>query len=111
MPRHYIRVTTHTALQSVMHILWDEAKNRRNKAKHRVGFETAQQVFDDPHHLSLQDRHVGGEERWQTLGMVGGVVLLLVAHTFGARDGRDVIRIISARKATKHERRRYEQGL
>ena len=94
-----------------MRFEWDQDKNRANQAKHGVSFETASIVFDDPYHLSIQSRHEGAEERWQTLGLVGGVVVLLVAHTYRQNDsGEEVIRIISARKATAHERRRYEQG-
>ena len=85
-----------------MVIEWDEKKNQKNQAKHRVSFEVAQQVFDDPHHLSVQDRHEGGEERWQTLGLVGRIVVLMVAHSYRERGVGEVIRIISARKATKH---------
>jgi uncharacterized protein len=92
-----------------MLITWDERKNRENKAKHGVSFETARFVFHDPLHLSIQDRHVETEERWQTLGLVGNVVVLLVAHTYMERDGEEVIRIISARKATKKERVFYEE--
>lgn len=95
-----------------MRFEWDEDKSRANLPKHGVSFETARLVFDDPWHLSVQDRHEGGEERWQTLGLVGGVVVLLVAHTFREDDaGEDTVRIISARKATAHERRRYEQDV
>ena len=93
-----------------MRVEWDEAKSRSNLAKHGVSFETAMLVFDDPYHLSVRDRDVGGEERWQTFGLVGGVVLLLVAHTWSERDGEEIVRIISARKATARERQRYEQG-
>ncbi len=95
-----------------MRFEWDEAKARANTTKHKVSFELARRVFDDPMHLSIQDRHEAGEERWQTLGSVGGVVLLLVAHTYGyvAESGEEVIRIISARKASRHERAVYEQG-
>jgi uncharacterized protein (DUF4415 family) len=46
---------------------WDEYKDRLNRAKHGVSFETARLVFDDPLHLSVQDRIEGGEARWQTL--------------------------------------------
>ncbi len=92
-----------------MRVDWDEQKSRANQAKHGVGFETAQHVFDDPHHLSIQDRFEGGEERWQTIGMVGGVIVLLVAHTHHEVAGEEVIRIISARKATRQERRNYEE--
>ena len=93
-----------------MRIEWDEAKGRSNLEKHGVSFETAQLVFDDPHHLSINDRDVDGEERWQTFGLVGEVVLLLVAHTWSERDGDEMVRIIPARRATARERRRYEQG-
>ena len=89
---------------------WDERKSRANLAKHGVRFDTATLVFDDPQHLSVQDRHTEGEERWQTIGMVGGVVVLLVAHTYRSHERGEVIRIISARKATAHERKHYEQG-
>jgi uncharacterized protein len=91
-----------------MRLSWDEEKNKINKAKHGVSFEVAQHVFSDPLHRSLQDRHVGGEERWQTVGKVAGVLLLLVSHTWDI-DEEEEIRIISARKATAHERNSYEE--
>ncbi len=65
-----------------MRFEWDDAKDRSNLKKHGINFETAQLVFDDPHALSDQDRVVGHEERWQTLGDIGGVIVL-VAHTCG----------------------------
>ena len=56
-----------------------------------------------------QDREVDGEERWQTIGMVEGVFLLFVAHTVDDDQDEDLsVRIISARKVTPEERRRYE---
>lgn len=93
-----------------MRFEWDEKKNRGNRKKHGVGFETAKLVFEDPLHISIQDRFENGEERWRTVGHAGGVVLLLVAHTYRDEDGDEVVKIISARKATRHERVRYEQG-
>lgn len=93
-----------------MRFEWDERKSRNNFAKHKVSFETAVLVFEDPHALSIQDQIVEGELRWQTLGMVGGVVVLLVAHTYKDEDGEEVIRVISARKATPRERMIYEQA-
>ncbi len=90
-----------------MRFEWDEAKNRHNLAKHRISFETATLVFDDSHALSFQDLIVDGEERWQTFGMIGGLIVM-VAHTFWEEDGEEVIRLISARKATSGERRIYE---
>ncbi len=93
-----------------MRFEWDENKNRANRKMHGVGFETARLIFDDPLHISILDRFENGEERWQTLGLAGGVVLLLVAHTYLDEDGDEVVKIISARKATRRERVRYEQG-
>jgi hypothetical protein len=90
---------------------WDAAKNKSNQRNHGVSFEAASLVFDDPLHVSRQDRIENGEARWQTVGMAGDVVLLLVAHTwYEAESGEEHIRIISARRATKQERKIYEQG-
>jgi uncharacterized protein len=94
-----------------MQFIWDERKNRRNRAKHKVSFETAIRVFDDPHAISRPERVEDGEQRWQTLDSVGGIVILLVAHTYSEASGEEVIRIISARKATPYERKIYEEGL
>ena len=93
-----------------MTITWDEEKNRHNKRKHRVSFQTAQLVFNDPLHVSIPDRFEGDEERWQTMGLVRSMVVLLVAHTYAERGGKETIRIISARKATKKERILYEES-
>ena len=92
-------------------ITWDEKKSRANLKKHGVSFESAQLVFDDPLHATRQDRVVVGELRWQTNGMVGGVVVLLVAHTWHEDEaGEEHIQIVSARRALKNERKAYEQG-
>jgi uncharacterized protein len=71
-----------------MRFEWDEAKNRRNLAKHRISFETAKLVFEDPHALSVQDRTVEDEERWQSLGRVGGVVVVLVPTPIAKKTAR-----------------------
>lgn len=94
---------------------WHETKNLSNQRKHDgLSFEVAARVFLDPLHLSVQDRVEDGEQRWQTLGQVGGVTVLLVAHTFTEEGPTDapveVIHIISARRATRKERIRYEEG-
>jgi len=94
---------------------WDAAKAKANQRKHGVSFNLAARVFDDPFCRTEQDRIEGREYRWQTLGMVNGCLLLLVAHTvsFGVdQDGRgyELIRMISARQATKKERKLYENG-
>ncbi|GAA5001686.1 BrnT family toxin [Acinetobacter puyangensis] len=86
---------------------WDEAKNQK---KHDVSFETASLIFADPLRISIQDRHTDGEQRWQTIGMVKGVLMLLVAHTIFDEEDGEIIRIISAREVTKAEREKYEHG-
>ncbi len=88
--------------------IWDPRRNRRI---HGIGFETARLVFDDPLAASRPDPHTE-EERWQTIGVVGGIAVLVI-HTEPKRDpmtGEDVGRIISARKATSHERKAYDEG-
>jgi uncharacterized DUF497 family protein len=90
---------------------WDNDKNRANRRKHGLSFETAQLVFDDPLAVSRVN-HASGEERWQTIGIIGGVVVLVI-HTWPESDpetGEEAGRIISARKATAHERKVYEEG-
>jgi uncharacterized DUF497 family protein len=92
-----------------MQFPWDDKKDQANRAKHGVSFEIAMRVFADPFALSRQDRIENGEYRWQTLGMVDGILLLLVAHTLCEEDGEETIRIILARRADQQERKRYEQ--
>jgi uncharacterized protein len=92
-----------------MRFTWNEQKNRTNREKHGISFNTAVQVFLDPLHISRQDRVVDGEERWQTIGMVNGFLLILVAYTV-IDEEEELIRIISARKATRQERIEYEEA-
>ncbi len=90
---------------------WDANKNRANKRVHGLSFETAQCVFDDPLAASREDRH-SNEERWHTIGMIDGIVVLVV-DTWpqpNPATGEEVGRIIGARKATSHERKAYEQS-
>lgn len=65
-------------------------------------------MFDDPYHVTTQDREVDGEPRWQTIGMIEAHNVLLVAHTEDGDTGAN--RIISARKATRTERTIYAEG-
>ncbi len=88
---------------------WDPTKAASNFRKHGVSFQTAARVFADPYALVEQDRIENGEERWQTIGVVEGVLMLMVAHTVREQDDIEVIRIISARHANRKERRRYEE--
>jgi uncharacterized protein len=93
---------------------WDLEKNRTNKRDHGVSFEIAQLVFDDALAITVPDpcEH---EERWRTIGTpsVYSQIVLFVVHTWPEPrelDGEEFGRIISARKATSHERRAYEEG-
>jgi uncharacterized protein len=92
--------------------IWTDEKNRTNKRDHQgLSFDTAKLVFDDPLAISRVDPHPDGD-RWQTVGLVGTVVLFVV-HTWPEFDPvteDETGRIISARKATSHERRAYEEG-
>lgn len=87
---------------------WNPEKAKVNLKKHQISFEEASTVFDDPLFITfLDEEHSIGEERYITMGLSQKENLLLVAHT--DREGR--IRIISAREATRNERRFYEEGL
>lgn len=91
-----------------MRFTWDPAKARANQRHHGVSFEIAARVWSDPLHVILPDRWQDEEERWHAVGQVGGATLLVV-HTYRGGDEL-VVRIISARRATPHERRAYEQA-
>jgi uncharacterized DUF497 family protein len=93
-----------------LRFVWDSDKAVSNGKKHRVSFDTATRVFLDPLALIEQDRVVDGEERWQATGLVEDDLMLLVAHTIHEQDDLEVIRILSARRAIRKERRRYEQA-
>ena len=86
---------------------WDSAKNRSNKAKHGIDFETAQLVFDDPRFLSFVEPVDRGEERWHAIGSIEGLLVILVVHTYRKEGQEEIVRIISARRATRHERKLY----
>ncbi len=88
---------------------WDPAKAASNLRKHGVSFEEAQSVFYDEFAIQFFDEShsSGNEERFLMLGMSSGAHLLLVCHC--ERDDDGVVRIISARKATKNESSFYEQ--
>lgn len=90
---------------------WDTTKAESNFRKHGIRFEEAAHVFTDPLAVSGIERIEHGELRWQTIGTVGGCLLVLVAHTVRQDDeSSEVIRIISARRADRKERRLYEHG-
>lgn len=93
-----------------MRFVWDDEKARSNLAKHRIAFDLAIQVFDDPDAVSAVDRIVDGEPRWRTVGRVGFTTILFVGHTWRDEDGEIHIRVITARKASRHEIKGYETG-
>jgi uncharacterized protein len=93
-----------------MRVEWGQRqKPQQYRKKHKISFETSISIFDDRGTLSILDRVVNGEQRWQTLGMVDDIVLV-VAHTWKDEEGDEVIRVISARKATPSERRGYAKN-
>lgn len=91
---------------------WDPNKAVENRRKHRIGFEQAAGVFRDPLAVSIYDEgHSEDEERWITLGQAGNGPLLVVVHTYQEISATEAaVRIISARPATQHEQRDYEQN-
>lgn len=87
---------------------WDETKSERNKKQRGFGFDEARYVFDDPHAEEFYDEsHSDGEARFAKLGYAGPRLLWVVFTALGERGER--IRILSARKATRKERKSYEE--
>jgi uncharacterized DUF497 family protein len=96
-----------------MRFEWDDRKAETNLQKHRISFEVACLVFDDPHRMTGPDPHLDGD-RWQTIGAIGTlttVVVFVVHAEIEDEVGDEVRRIISARKATPSERKRYGEGI
>ncbi len=91
---------------------WDPVKAAINLAKHKVSFPDAMLVFLDPLALSRpDDDHDGADERWITIGLDRDRKLVVVVHTHDAIESDLIaVRIISARKPSKRERRDYEQS-
>ncbi len=88
---------------------WDPVKAQSNRRKHGFTFDDAVRVFGDPYAISEQDRIEYGEIRWQLIGLFEGISLLTVAYTVREEWPDEIFRIISARKATRKERRLYDQ--
>lgn len=85
---------------------WDDNKNAINKKKHNISFEEAKTVFYDEEALVIEDsEHSEYEERFIILGMSASLKLLVVCHCY--RESETIIRIISARRATKRESAQY----
>ena len=93
-------------LMKYIHFDWDESKNKLNISKHKISFEEAKTVFYDPHARIINDpEHSIDEDRFILLGLSKNLHLLLVCHCYRSSD--EIIRIISARKATKLESSQY----
>jgi uncharacterized DUF497 family protein len=85
---------------------WDEKKATANEKKHGISFDEARTVFFDEHAKLIDDpEHSGGEERFILLGLSSTLRVMVVCHCY--REQGNVIRIISARKATTHESKQY----
>lgn len=88
---------------------WDEAKNEINKRKHGISFEEAREVFADDDAILFDDPdHSEGEFRFLIIGMIKSSRICIVSHCY--RDNDEVIRLISAREATRNEKRIYWEG-
>ena len=98
-----------------MRIEWDPAKSESNKTKHGIAFERAQLVFNDPCCVTFPERVVDGEQRWHAIGLIAGIVIIVVVHTHRVEESegksKEVVRIISARRATRREREIYAQAI
>ena len=89
---------------------WDENKNLTNVSGHGVDFETGKQVFNDPLFITFVESVKDGAERWHAIGIVDTELLLVVVHTYRTEGYDEVIRIISCRRAGRHERKLYEEA-
>jgi len=89
---------------------WDVNKEQINIKKHKVTFEQASFVFSDPFSLSMYDPdHSDDENRYILIGKSQNEVVLTVVHTFRDSNGIEIVRVISARKATKNENKAYQK--
>lgn len=94
-----------------MQFEWDANKDRTNHIKHGISFETAREIWNDPNLFIAFDITSLDEERWVGIGRRGMDTILVVVHATRRRDGETVIRIISARKASRRERAIYKEDI
>ena len=88
---------------------WDENKNKINKKKHGLSFEEAVEVFGDENAILFDDPdHSLYEDRFLIIGAIKSTKICIVSHCY--RDDDNVIRLISAREATKSEKKIYQEG-
>jgi uncharacterized protein len=91
-----------------MNYEWDPVKAAANLQKHGVRFADAVVVFEDEYAVTIEDLEAAGEQRFCTIGMDAVLAILLVVYAYRFEN---MIRIISARKATRKERFTYENGI
>lgn len=87
-----------------MKFRWDEHKNQSNIRKHKIDFSDATEVFDNPMLIWADTRYDYGEERWCGIGMIQGRIIKII---YTESEDSEVVRIISVRKADKHEKEKY----
>ena len=95
-----------------MRLTWDPEKSAATLRNRGIDFDLASRIWADPFLRVQKNLHLGAEQRWEAIGTIEGGGTLVVVHTVmeQSEDGaEEVIRIISARKATKHEARRYRE--
>ena len=90
-----------------MQFEWDETKNLENIHKHEIDFADVPAMFDGEMLIELDERFDYGEDRWIGIGFLGFGIAVIV----WTERRKDVIRIISARRANRHEQKRFEQYL
>ncbi len=90
-----------------MRVIWDPVKARTNLAKHGIRFSDAEFVLFDPRAITCEDRTVEGEERFVSVGLDPFDRVVVVVYSCRGED----LRLISARPATRRERRQYEEGI
>jgi len=88
-------------------ITWGSVKEKSNRLKHRIHFSEMEPVFYDPHAISFEDKGSKGEARYVVIGLDALERVVVVVYTYRG----NIIRLISARKASKAERKIYEEGI
>jgi len=99
---------SYNVVMSGLHFTWDPKKAKANQKKHGITFDEARSVFHDEYAIEFyDDEHSAWEERFLLLGLSSGLRLLLVCHCY--READDIIRVVSARKATTTESAHYRR--
>ena len=100
-------VATESIYIILMKFIWDEAKNAENIKKHGIDFNDAKEIFQFPYLDGPDQKHDYGEDRWIAIGLLVNHIIVVVY----TERCENVIRITSARKATKHEQQKFKEAL